>query len=75
MQAPSRLGFDDAIRASIECSICQPDANAGPLPDTFDQTAWIIYVIIQRVREKLYKTNELIDGFFIRNIFLVFYKI
>ena len=50
LQAPLKLGFDDAIRARIECSICQPDINAGPSADTFDQTAWIVYVILQRVR-------------------------
>ncbi|CAF0810289.1 unnamed protein product [Adineta ricciae] len=48
LQASSRLGFDDAIRARIECSICQPDMDAGPSSDTFDQTAWIIYAILQR---------------------------
>ncbi|CAF3042960.1 unnamed protein product [Rotaria sp. Silwood2] len=48
LQASSRLGFDDAIRARIECSICQPDTDAGPSSDTFDQTAWIVYVILQR---------------------------
>jgi len=48
LQAPSRIGFDDAIRARIECSICQPDLDAGPSADTFDQTAWIIYQILQR---------------------------
>ncbi|UJR15575.1 hypothetical protein I4U23_002513 [Adineta vaga] len=48
LQAPKRLGFDDAIRARIECSICQPDVDAGPSGDTFDQTAWIIYIILQR---------------------------
>ncbi|CAF1101262.1 unnamed protein product [Rotaria sordida] len=48
LQAPLRLGFDDAIRARIECSICQPDMDAGPSSDTFDQTAWIVYVILQR---------------------------
>jgi hypothetical protein len=47
------LGFDDAIRARIECSICQPDTDAGPSGDTFDQTAWIVYVILQRVSRKL----------------------
>jgi hypothetical protein len=49
LQASTRLGFDDAIRARIECSICQPDVDAGPSADTFDQTAWIVYVILQRV--------------------------
>ena len=49
LQAPARLGFDDAIRARIECSICQQDADAGPSADTFDQTAWITYNILQRV--------------------------
>lgn len=53
-----KLGFDDAIRARIECSICQPDVNAGPSPDTFDQTAWIVYVILQRVR-KLGRTKSM----------------
>ncbi|CAF3550726.1 unnamed protein product [Rotaria socialis] len=48
LQARSRLGFDDAIRARIECSICQPDIDAGPSNDTFDQAAWIVYVILQR---------------------------
>ncbi len=49
MQAPSSLGFDDAIRTKIECSICQPDINEGPSVDTFDQAAWIVYIILQRV--------------------------
>lgn len=53
LQAPSRLGFDDAIRARIECSICQPDIDAGPSGDAFDQAAWIIYVILQRVRRNI----------------------
>jgi len=53
LQAPLRLGFDDAIRSRIECSICQPDINAGPSVDTFDQTAWIVYIILQRVRLKI----------------------
>ncbi|CAF1286197.1 unnamed protein product, partial [Didymodactylos carnosus] len=48
LQAPNRLGFDDAIRARIECSICQQDMNAGPSLDTFDQTAWIVYSILSR---------------------------
>lgn len=48
LQAPLKLGFDDAIRARIECSICQPDIEAGPSADTFDQAAWIVYVILQR---------------------------
>jgi hypothetical protein len=55
LQAPSRLGFDDAIRAKIECSICQPDIDAGPSVDTFDQVAWIVYIILQRVSLKLCK--------------------
>jgi len=50
LQAPLKLGFDDAIRARIECSICQQDIDAGPSADTFDQTAWIVYIILQRVR-------------------------
>lgn len=49
LQAPFRLGFDDAIRARIECSICQPDIDAGPSVDTFEQAAWIVYIILQRV--------------------------
>ncbi|CAF0779941.1 unnamed protein product [Adineta steineri] len=48
LQAPLRLGFDDVIRAKIECSICQPDLNAGPSIDTFDQASWIVYIILQR---------------------------
>ncbi|CAF0993133.1 unnamed protein product [Adineta steineri] len=48
LQASARLGFDDAIRARVECSICQPEIDAGPSSDTFDQTAWIVYVILQR---------------------------
>ncbi len=53
LQAPYRLGFDDVIRARIECSICQPDINAGPSIDTFDQAAWIVYIILQRVSIKI----------------------
>ena len=49
MQAPARLGFDDAIRTKIECSICQPDRTIGPLVDTFDQAVWMIYTILQQV--------------------------
>ncbi|CAF1142618.1 unnamed protein product [Adineta ricciae] len=48
MQAPARLGFDDAIRTKIECSICQPDRTIGPLVDTFDQAVWMIYTILQQ---------------------------
>jgi hypothetical protein len=58
LQAPLKLGFDDAIRARIECSICQPDIDAGPSADTFDQTAWIVYTILQRVREELKEEIE-----------------
>ncbi len=53
LQAPSRLGFDDAIRARIECNICQPDIDAGPSIDTFDQAAWIVYIILQCVSVKI----------------------
>ncbi len=73
MQAPLRLGFDDALRARIECSICQPDADAGPSADTFDQTAWIIYVILQRVRRELNRIDR--EILLSRNIFHGFYKV
>ncbi|CAF1203133.1 unnamed protein product [Adineta steineri] len=43
-----QLGFNDVIRAKIECSICQPDFNAGPSIDTFDQASWIVYIKLQR---------------------------
>jgi len=77
LQAPLKLGFDDAIRARIECSMCQPDIDAGPSADTFDQTAWIVYVILQRVRRKLKKKNFCVMRkiFLFRNIFLDFYKV
>ena len=72
-----KLGFDDAIRARIECSICQPDVDAGPSADTFDQTAWIIYVILQRVKLKflIREKNNQIKSMIFRNIFLDFYKV
>jgi len=63
LQAPLRLGFDDSIRAKIECSICQPDIDAGPSVDTFDQAAWIVYIILQRVNLKLIK-NLIFEIFF-----------
>ena len=57
MQAPTRLGFDDAIRTKIECIICQPDRTIGPLVDTFDQAVWMIYTILQRVRYSFSETG------------------
>ncbi|UJR31091.1 hypothetical protein I4U23_018599 [Adineta vaga] len=69
MQAPYHLGFDDAIRTKIECSICQPDLNIGPSIDTFDQAVWMIYTILQRVQSKGRLSMGYIDslGRFIRD--------
>ncbi|CAF0802152.1 unnamed protein product, partial [Didymodactylos carnosus] len=64
LQARNRLGFDDAIRARIECSICQQDVNSGPSADTFDQTAWIVYNILNQE----YFSNFLRSDIFCRHI-------
>jgi hypothetical protein len=75
LQAPLKLGFDDAIRARIECSICQPDTDAGPSADTFDQTAWIVYTILQRVRRELKGKIGVERKDLFRNIYLHFCKV
>ena len=57
LQASVSLGFDDAIRAHIECRICQADMDAGPSIDTFDQAVSIVYRIFERVNLNLIQTQ------------------